>query len=368
MMNILLAGVGCAGNWATVNAIQKGVIAEEDTMIINSTSKDFPEGYNGKKIILSPDDTGCGKEINIARDYAIDAIKQGKFNLDNINNYSTVIFCTSVEGGTGSGATPLLAKFFVEVFGRNTHIIAFTGFEEDVRGLQNTVEFFKNIDKRLTVQTIRNKAFLAAANDNRFRAEQLANDEMAARIEIMSGKNLIYDKQNIDDTDLLKVVNSPRYMTVEHTYFNKPLIDKNDFNSIVKRMIYNSASVKSENARARKMGIIINFDPASEDAIDFSYSEITKHYGIPFEEFKHRQWDGKKEYIALIVSDMDMPIDEVQSIYDKYIEQSQLINKKDDEFYSATQDMSLDPNNDMFNMIKPVEKTTTSIADFLSNL
>ena len=237
------------------------------------------------------------------------------FNFDNIEDYSTVIFCTSVEGGTGSGATPVLAKFFAEYFGRNTHVIAFTGFEEDVRGLQNTVEFFKNLDQRLMVQAIRNSAFLQLSNNNKFTAEKMANDEMCSRIEILTGQKLIYSDQNIDDTDLLKVANTKGYMTVEHVYFNKPLVDQTDFNSIVKKMIYDSASLRSDNPGAARLGVFINFNPASEDAIDFTYKTIIDAYGKPFETFEHEQWDGKKEYIAIIVSGMQMPINEIEGVY-----------------------------------------------------
>ena len=366
-MHTLLIGVGAAGDKAVVNAIEKGVVNVKDTVIINSTSKDFPAGYEGKTIILSPNDTGCGKEISIAREYAMNAIKQGKLNLDNIEDYSTVIFCTSVEGGTGSGATPVLAKFFADYFGRNTHVIAFTGFEEDVRGLQNTVEFFKNLDQKLMVQTIRNAAFLPLANNNKFTAEKMANDEMCHRIEILTGQRLIYSDQNIDDTDLMKVANTKGYMTVEHVYFNKPLVDQTDFNSIVKKMIYDSASLRSDNPGAARLGVFINFNPASEDAIDFTYKTIIDAYGKPFETFEHKQWDGKKEYIAIIVSGMQMPINEIEGVYNRYKEESDRVNHNADSFYSKMQNMGLQEDNSMFDMIKPVEKKSTgSIDDFLS--
>ena len=366
-MNCLLIGVGAAGNKAVVNAVEKGVVDVKDTVIINSTSKDFPDGYDGKKIILSPNDTGCGKEVSIAREYAMNAIKQGKLNFDNIDEYSTVIFCTSVEGGTGSGATPILAKYFSEMHGRNTHVIAFTGFEEDVRGLQNTVEFFKNLDNDLMVQTIRNSAFLPLANNNKFTAEKMANDEMNARIEILSGQNLIYSDQNIDDTDLLKVANTKGYMTVEHVYFNKPLIDQTDFNSIVKKMIYDSSSLRSDNPGAARLGVFINFNPASEDAIDFTYKTIIDAYGKPFETFEHKQWDGKKEYIAIIVSGMQMPINEIEGVYNRYKEESDRVNKNADQFFSKMQSMNLQESNSMFDMIRPVKKKSSgSVNDFLS--
>ena len=104
-MKTMLIGIGAAGNKAVVDAIRKGTVKVEDTIIVKSTAKDFPKEYEGTKIILSDHDTGCGKERKIAKDLAKDAMSKGKFNInEKIAEYLTVIIVTSVEGGTGSGA------------------------------------------------------------------------------------------------------------------------------------------------------------------------------------------------------------------------------------------------------------------------
>lgn len=61
-MKTLLVGIGAAGNKAAVQAVANGIVSENDVIIINSTSKDFPKEFDGKTIVLSPHDTGCGKE------------------------------------------------------------------------------------------------------------------------------------------------------------------------------------------------------------------------------------------------------------------------------------------------------------------
>ena len=140
-MKALLIGIGAAGNKAVMTAINEKIVAVDDTLIVNSTRKDFPKDYTGKEIVLSATDTGCGKERSVSKEYTRKAISDGKFNFDNIADYTAVIIATSVEGGTGSGSTPIISKLFNQVYLRNTHVIAFTGFEDDVRGLSNTVEF-----------------------------------------------------------------------------------------------------------------------------------------------------------------------------------------------------------------------------------
>ena len=363
-MKMMLIGIGAAGNKAVKTAIEKGTVEEKDTIIINSTSKDFPKDYNGKKIVLSPQDTGCGKEREVAKDFALSAIKAGKFTIEEAKGYTTIVICTSVEGGTGSGSTPIIAKYFNQVYRKNVHVIAFAGFEEDVRGLANTVEFFKEIDNNLIVQTIKNSAFLRACGGNKFKAEEAANKEMCRRIEILSGKNFISSRQNIDDTDILKVSNTSGYMTVEYASLDSPLVDQEDFNRVVKKMMYESKSVKSNNPGAVRLGVILNIDPASEDAIDYSFADIKSAYGNPYECFLQEQWDGKREYIAFIVSGMQMPLDELQLVYERYREQSSKVNKSADDFYKEMQSMSIDEDDKKFNMIKKVE-TGASIDDFM---
>lgn len=354
-MKTLLVGIGAAGNKAVCTAIENGTIAVEDTVIINSTSKDFPAEYKGETIVLSVKDTGCGKERKIAKDYAMNAIKSGKLNLENISNYSTVIICTSVEGGTGSGSTPMIAKYFNQVHRKNVHIIAFIGFEDDPRGTGNTVEFGQEIDPALIVQTIRNSAFLKEVGGNKFKAEAAANEEMCRRLRILTGQKFINSKQNIDDTDILKVSNTAGYTTVEECFLEKPLVDKDDFNKIIKKMVYNTKSIQNKTPGAVRLGIILNIDPASEDAIDYTFKDLKTAYGNPYECFMQEQWDGKQEYIAYIVSGMPMPLDEMKETYARYKEQSAMVNKAPDSFFAEMAEFGIDSEDRRFDMIKPVE-------------
>lgn len=365
-MKTLLIGIGAAGNKAVMTAINSNTVDVDDTIIINSTTKDFPKEYTGRTIVLSGTDTGCGKERSVSKEYTRKAIADGKFNIDNIADYISVVIATSVEGGTGSGSSLIIAKLFNQVYLRNVHIIAFTGFEDDVRGLANTVEFFKELDSNIMVQTISNKAYLAQAGNNKLRAEELANREMAERISVLTGQDFIDGSQNIDDTDILKLANTHGYMTVEKKKFNKSLETREDFEKIIKNMIYNSASIKSTDPCAARLGVVLNINPASEDAIDYSFTSLKNAYGNPFEFFTQVQWDGKTEYIAYIASGMKMPIDEIEAVYSRYKEQSEKINKNGDEFFSKVSSFSALEEDNQFNMLREPGKGQ-SIADFLGN-
>ena len=375
-MKILLVGVGAAGNKAVSDAIRLGAVREEDTLIINSTSKDFPNSYKGRKIVLADDNTGCGKERALSFEYTKSALEKGKFNFEGMENYTTVIILTSVEGGTGSGSAPTIAKFFDKVKKKSVHIIAFLGFEDDVRGLANTVEFFKEVESNFIIQTISNKAFLQEAHGNKLRAEELANKCASERIGVLSGKDLIYDeqktdhKQIIDDTDLHKVVNTTGYMTVEKKFINKPLETRDDYDKIIKSMIYNSASIDIAEPTAIRLGVIFNVKEESEDAIDFNSLDLKSHFekpGIMYEAFAHRQWDGNREYIAYIVSGMVMPIEEIETLYNKYVEQANRISQNGDSFFANIKELEMVDMN-KFNFTKSNNDVGMSVNDFLKQL
>lgn len=354
-MKALLIGVGAAGNKSVLTVVKEQKAKLEDVILINSTSKDIPKDYKGKKIILSPNDSGCGKERSLSKDYTFTAINSGKLNLEKeVQQYDIVVIVTSLEGGTGSGAAPVIAKYCNEMLAKNTHLIGFTGFEEDVRGLQNTIEFFQEIDSEIVVQTIQNKLFLKAAGNNKFKAELLANQELAKRIEIINGSLLKDSEQNIDDTDIYKVINTKGYMTAEIIEIRESLMDTSDFDKLCKKMIYDSKSLKSNDAGQIRMGVIMNLSPASEDAIDSMYTVLKEAYGDPFECFTHKQFDKTlPEFVSFISSGMKLPIDEVEAVYKRYKEESAKVNKSADDFFTKIGGLKGNSEDSRFNMGRP---------------
>lgn len=365
-MKFKFVGLGAAGNKAVMELVGRG-FNQEDIILVNSTDKDFPTEYKGnRKIVLKPDNTGCGKERNIAKEYAIRAINAGVF--DNLfeENDTNIMLVTSVEGGTGSGSTPIIAEYISDVLGLNVHICAFIGFEDDVRGLQNTVEFFQEVSGfDADIMSIRNSAFHTS---NKFRAEELANKEFVDRVRVLTGKDMITSSQNIDDTDIFKVVSTFGYKTVETIYFDNNLLDVEQFNKLCKQMIYESKSVKSENPGMIRLGVILNIAPGSEDAIDYQFTTLKDEYGNPYEFFFHKQYDGKKQFIQYIASGMKLPIDEVIKIHERYKESSNRVDKKKDDFFEKINSLSISSEDSAFDMGRGVKKAKRDKSAFMKGL
>ncbi len=367
-MNFQFIGIGAGGNKAVLNLINDGICDEMDAILVNSTDKDIPKEFNGDVVILSPDNAGCGKERKIAKDLAVSSMKAGQFDRLLRADTDSVLIVTSVEGGTGSGSTPIIAKYINKVLGKIVHIVAFTGFEEDVRGIENTVEFFQEIDFEADVMVIRNSAFLEDTNGNKLRAEELADKELSKRLRVMLGLDLVDSTQIIDDTDLYKLVSTTGYKTIEKIEFTKNLMNVDEFNTLCKKMIYTSKSIKSLDPGEMRLGVILNIRQESEDAIDHSFNVIKEEYGNPYELFTHIQYDSKQpQYIAFISSGMKMPVDEVKAIYDRYLEETSKVDKANDEFFNTVKGLNIKEEDSMFNMVNR-NRNNTSKDDFFDSL
>lgn len=369
-MKAFVIGTGAAGNKGALELLKAGIVDRENILFVNSTNKDIPKDVpETSRMILSPTDSGCGKERSVAKRYTLSAIQTGKFDLaEKAGDADIVIIVTSIEGGTGSGSAPIIAKYCQQVMGKNVHIYGFAGFEEDVRGLSNTIEFFKELDDEFMIHTIQNKEFLKQAKGNKFKAEELANKELVTRVELIIGDMLLDSTQNIDTTDIFKVVNTAGYSDEGKVYVEKELLDTDDFNKVLKQMVYADKSIRTAEPKQIRLAVIMNLSPASEDAIDTSFSVLKEAYGNPYEVFVHKQYDGEREYIAFLSSGMKLPIEEVKAVYERYKEQTATVDKNRDDFFDQIGALVGESEDSRFNMNRDdmANKKTMAQNEFMA--
>lgn len=348
---IYVIGLGAGGNKATIRAINLGVVPVEYTLLINSTKKDIPSEYKENSIIIGNTLNGCGKERDISKTAILTYLKENDSFDDIPADVDRIVVVTSTEGGTGSGSAPILAKFIRDVLGYNVSICAFTGFEDDPRGMRNTINFMKDMDQDTTIQIISNNKFKKDANGNHIRAQELANDEFCKRLVIMSGKILEESDQNIDDTDLHKLIDAPGLLDITYTDIDEPIKNIDTFNKICSTLIDESKSIDFT-PTASRIGFIFNGKDSSKDSIDFSYKSIKTKYGEPFEIYTHLQENVsyKKEFIALIASGMKLPIEAIQKTYEDYLDISSRISKDLDPFFGAIDGFKEPDEDNVFNL------------------
>lgn len=333
MLNVQVIGTGAAGNNASITLLETGVISNaQDVLLLNSTKKDIPSKYSDYAIEFG-DIRGCGKERDVSKQMVLEAIRSRQIDLETFVKPSTqlVIITTSLEGGTGCGSALILAEYVSTVLNRNVHLFAFAGFEDDPKGMANTVEWFKELNDQYTVEVISNKKFLEEAGGNRHKAELLANEEFARRVAILLGNNIVPSETNIDDTDLYKLTTIPGFMTIECTQLSK-IKSVDDFNTALNEMVDNSKSLETEQS-AYYIGVIFNGSDKTKQYIDESYSVLKERYGKPMEFFRHYQNVQDDEYFAVIIGGMKIPNDEVNAIYNRFLKESESTDTSRDKFF-----------------------------------
>lgn len=364
-------GIGAAGNKAAINVVENKIIDMDSVMLINSTLRDIPADYKGLKIEYDGSYGGCGKERNIAFDLAMKNLQTGKIPLkeflhldDPAKRAELVVIVTSTEGGTGSGSSVVIGKYIQQVLGIQVHMFGFAGFQSDVRGLKNTVEWFQELEDDFTVECIENSKFLPECRDNKIKAEKAANAEFGKKLGILMGNPIRDSDHNIDKTDLLKVSTEKGFMFIESTNFEK-IKNREQFENMVINMIDNTKSVDISEITSRRIGVIINIAESSTDYI--SYEEILhERYGIPYEMFLHIQHEADMpEFIAIIVSGVKMPVEEVQKIHNEYKTRMSRVDRNADSFFAAAKNLDLD---DDSALSLGAKKTTVNESDFFGKM
>ena len=364
-------GIGAAGNKAAINVVENHVIDMDSVMLINSTLRDIPVDYKGLKIEFDGSYGGCGKERNIAFDLAMKNLQSGKLPLkeflhldDPTKRAELVVIVTSTEGGTGSGSSVVIGKYIQQVLGIQVHMFGFAGFQSDARGLKNTVEWFKELEDDFTVECIENAKFLSECRDNKIKAEKAANAEFGKRLGILMGNPIRDSDHNIDKTDLLKVSTEKGFMFIESIDLEK-IKNKEQFENMVISMIDNTKSIDISEITCRRIGVIINIAESSTDYI--SYEEILhERYGIPYEMFLHIQHEADmNEFIAIIVSGVKMPVEEVQKIHNEYKTRMSKVDRNADSFFAAAKNLVFD---DDTSLSLNVKKSTVNESDFFGKM
>ena len=348
MLQMTVFGVGAAGNKAAINLIEKNIISKEYVKLLNTSSKDIPEQYKNSDIFVpfSSGLGGCGKESSKGKAAIVNAMRKGVVDFGELFNEDSqeVILVSSVEGGTGSGSVPQIAKFFIE----NevpTHVFALIGFQDEARGINNTLRFFKELPDGVILHTINNSFFLDYTK-NYSKAEQAANDEFATEIEILRGSKLINSSQIIDDADLLKINTAQAgYMTINHIDLSG-IKNVSGFNQAIIEAFDNSCYMESSST-CKLIAVIVNGSRKIKMSVDNSYEVIKRYVGTPQELFQHIQPDNDEEYvdseyIDIIVGGMKYPEESIMDMSSKYKKLKDQLSTKRKSFDDIFADIDVD--------------------------
>jgi cell division GTPase FtsZ len=344
-----LIGIGAAGNKAVKFVVDSlGEKHAPDYLLINTTTKDFPENSDGHCALIS-NTGGCGKERAISEELTErflsnkDCVERlNKFLVGENGNETHVVLVTSMGGGTGSGATNLLADWIYEKVGMDVTIIAFKGLGEDLRERQNTIDFMKEVSPNVTLQIIDNSKFMKEASGNKVEAERLANSQLLTSVIFMLPFKFRKAAQNIDDTDRYKVVTMSGYQFIEYGEL-EDIRNKEDMEEAIKKVVDNSYSLPTTPS-CGCMGIVFTIDESTEKWIDYNWTYLKERYGAATEIYPHIQRrreenPEKREWVAFIISGLKLPIGELEKMYDEYQDYARETDTAPDRFHEMANQM-----------------------------
>ena len=260
---------------------------------------------------------------------------------------------------------PVIAKYF-EAMNIPVHVFGFVGFQDEARGINNTLKFFKNLPSKVILHTIVNSHFLDYTK-NYSKAEQAANNEFAKQVEILLGHKIVPSKHNIDSTDLYKINVQEGYMTINHIELDNPK-NTEAVNTAISASFEN-ASYMDCDASAKRIAVIINASSKTQQVIDNSYEVIKRYVGTPIELYQHIQPDLDEdfegtEYMDVIACGMNYPEKPIKDVSLKYNRLKDKLNTSRKSFADIFGEMDVEDEVDDFNMdIKT--KVNQSVADEL---
>lgn len=343
MLKAKVIGTGAAGNKAVLELVTSHGFDPKDVTLINSTDSDIPKEYRDGAIIFGKSNAkylgGCGKERSLGNRLFLNDLENGKIDLKSIVDDDTnfVIIVSSTEGGTGSSTSPIIARYIRDYLRIPVVMVLFFGFNTDARGMQNSIEICQELSSDYTVIGISNAKFLDNVDNNKIRAERLANTEFCEIVKILSGYGMEPGAQNIDNTDLCKLVTTPGYMCLG-TASIKNAKNPSMINNTIKAAIDDSKFVDPSDKSAKRIGVIFNITEDMEDNIDINGAEFVKAYGSPYEMFTHIQYT-KNTSIKWIAAGMNLPIDAIKEIYEAFKEASSAVHKEPDSFFNFVSDL-----------------------------
>lgn len=371
MLNVKVIGTGAAGNKAVIELISSYGFDPKDTTLINSTDRDIPEAYRKDAIIFGKTNErhlgGCGKERSIGIRLFVDDLNNGRIDLKSCvdDNTNLVIIASSTEGGTGSATAPIIAKIIHDMLKIPVVMVLFFGFNTDARGMQNSIEICQEIENKYGVIGISNAKFLEEVNNSRSKAEDLANKEFCEIVKTLTGHGMEPSRQNIDKTDLFKLVATTGYMCVGSTCI-KNAKNSSMINASIKDALDKSKLVDHSDKTVKRIGIIFDIPEDMEDNIDIGGSEFTKEYGVPYEMYTHIQHTDSIPNIKWIAAGMNLPINAIKDILSNYKETTAFISRGNDTFFDTVDEWksgNIFCNMDMLDVGSPSSPPRNSYVD-----
>jgi tubulin/ftsZ family, GTPase domain len=331
---IAIIGVGNCGSMISYLAHKK-YPELFDTLYINTSQADLsmiddPQAIKFK-IGIAEEVEGSGKNRSKMKKYLRDDIEKilsNKDFLDTIANKKYVFIATSMAGGTGSGASPVLLDILRQAF-VDTHFIlvgVLPKIKDSLADQGNALEFLSELYETLGDQT----TYMiydneTVADQSPTRALEMVNENVIEDIRILTGiDNYPTQYESIDPADMESIITTPGRLLVARV--NKNLTEKNmedaAFDDLIIKSIKQSCQCETDrNKKVVRWGIITYFTDAVNKLYTSNLEKLEEFIGRPDERFNHNAVnnDGNENlnFMYLVASGLSPINDRAKKMKDR---------------------------------------------------
>ena len=106
--------------------------------------------------------------------------------------------------------------------------------------------------------------------------------------------------------------------------------------------------MESPNPSCKRLGVIFNVKN-NNDNLDYGCSVAKQRFGNPYELFIHVQ-ENDVQSVTIIAVGQNLPLEEVENIYNEYKKASAAVNRDKDKFFETMNEFRGNPDDGAFNM------------------
>lgn len=357
---IAIIGVGnCGGQVA--NLAEKKYSTIFDSIYINTSDADLSmvktqNTANVYKIGEKNEVEGSGKNRAKMKEYLekdIEKLLNTKELQDCIIDKKYVFIVSSIAGGTGSGAAPILMEFMRMMFPDTNFIIVgvLPQLGASLMEHGNSIEFLDELYQVLSEDT----TYMIYDNESTsnmppIRALEVVNENIVEDLRVLSGiDNYPTPYESIDEADMESIITTPgRLMVVR---LNKDITEKSIEDNSLDEMIIKSIKQSNHaeidrNKKVVRWGIITFFTDAVNKLYTTDFDKLREFIGTPVERFNHNAINEGNEnlnFLHMIISGLSPINDRVKKITDRIDElKNSLPNDESNKYILAGEGASYD--------------------------
>lgn len=330
MLNVGVIGIGNCGNQVARLAFKE---AQCEVFAINTSEKDLATLEDGIPKRCIGDLQGSGKNREDAKAFLKDSIMEIIRDEEFINFMKTkevVLVVSSMGGGTGSGAAPIMSSIIREAFKAkdgSDMITILTGvmpkLAEGKSTQENAESYIYELYEKLDAPTYMifdNNNF---AKESATKVLELVNAEIVDAIKVMQCRyNAATPYDSIDEKDMKMLLSSPgRIFITTLLDLKEKDVDERDIEDLLIERIKKSAHTELQrDGIVLRTGLITNLSPKLNERLDTHIRKVIDFVGEPSEEFLHIAVNAEKTLqnnVALILTGLSKITDRVDKLIDR---------------------------------------------------